>query len=86
MTKIEVANSEVIDGIQIDYLTDWNNRFAPKTLKETMKGYAKQIAPIAAKKGYKRVQIASLGDFSYFGLTDKLIGLSTGFAARLLKR
>lgn len=87
MTKIEVAHTETIDGVQIDYLTDWDNRFVSKDMKGLLQGYGKQIAPIAAKKGYKRVQIGSLGDMSYFGLTSgRFVPLSTMFVARFLKR
>jgi hypothetical protein len=52
-----------------------------------LRGYAKDVAPKAAAKGYKRVQIGSLGDMSYYGFNKgPFIPLDTMFVARLLKR
>ena len=83
---VKAANSETISNVKFEYLTDWDNRFAPKGIKDAMKSWAKQIAPSAEKRGYKRVQIGSLGDFHDYGIGNKLIAINTMFAFRLLKR
>jgi hypothetical protein len=52
-----------------------------------LRGYGKLAAAQAAADGYKRVQIGSMGDMSYYGFTKgPFIALDTMFVARLLKR
>jgi hypothetical protein len=88
---IKVAHTETIDGVKIDYLS-WGDRKITSdskqvSISEIMHGYGKLIAPQAAKHGFARVQIGSVGDFSYFHVTSgKFVPLSTMFLARLLKR
>jgi hypothetical protein len=92
---IEIAHTETIHGVKIDYLS-WGdrkittisgNKEEQVSIKDTMHKYGETIAPHAAKHGFPHVQIGSIGDFSYFHITSgKFIPLSTMYVARLLKR
>ena len=84
---IEVANTETIDGVKVEYLTDWDSRFVSKELKAAMQSWGQQIAPIAKKKGFMRVQIGSHGDLYHMGITTgRLVAINTMYVARFLKR
>lgn len=77
--------SEVIDGVTVEYVSELKERQFPagcgiinmgttcngvKVDKEKLlRGYGKEGAAIAVTRGFKRVQIASYGDLSYHGLT-----------------
>lgn len=93
--KTDVCFSETIGGVRIDYLTDWNFHLGKHITKGNeristesyLRGYAGKLAELANKKGFKRVQVGSIGDFHYSGIrTGPFLPLDTMFLARFLKR
>lgn len=90
---------EKIQGITVEYLTDWTHKLGKyltmgneRVLTEDyLRGYGKDVVNLIISKGlpYKRVQIGSYGDFSYMNIsitTGKVVPLDTMFLVRFLKR
>lgn len=93
--KTDVYFSETIQGVRIDYLTDWNSRFGNTlstqegsiSTESYLRGNSGKLAELASRKGFKRVQVGSIGDFHYAGIrTGPFLPLDTMFLARFLKR
>jgi len=92
---LDISHEETIDGVKVQYTWDWDFPLM-KTLthgdksvsaEKYLRGLAPGVAFQAKKKGYKRVQIGSIGEFYTGGVKNgRFARIDSMFVARLLKR
>lgn len=92
---LDIPHEETIDGVKVQYTWDWefplmktlNQGNKTVSAEKYLRGLAPGVAFQAKRKGYKRVQIGSIGEFYTGGVKKgRFARIDSMFVARFLKR